>query len=341
MSQDLLDGLRAGDRRSLAKAITLVESTRPEHREQALTLLDRVVKLAPRSLRVGLSGPPGAGKSSLIDALGTRLLQANKRVAVLAVDPSSRRSGGSILGDKTRMQQLAADSRAFIRPSPSASHLGGVTRHTREAIRLCEAAGFDIIIIETVGVGQSETAVAEMVDFFALILSPGAGDELQGIKRGVVEICDALWVNKSDLLPEAAARTQSDYQAALGLFAHRPDGWQVPVVQLSAKTGAGLDKAWAGVENFTQHLGEQNLKTRRQAQDIQWLHGEVREALWQELLDGFAYRQQLQDLEIQVRQAQLSPGRAAQQVRQRLQRAQQMDLAQRSADASTKPAGEA
>ena len=320
MNARLLQQLRQGDRRSLAKAITLVESTRPEHREQALSLLDALAQTPSHSLRLGISGPPGAGKSTLIDALGCMLIAQGHRVAVLAVDPSSQRSGGSILGDKTRMQKLAADPRAFIRPSPSATHLGGVTRRTREALRLCEFSGFDVVIVETVGVGQSETAVAEMVDFFALVLSPGGGDELQGIKRGVVEICDALWVNKADAMPEAAARSQQEYQNALHLYAPRNDGWNVPVMQISALKGQGLDKAWKSVQDYRALLGPERLQAARRGQEIQWLHSEIRAALWQQVTENSAYQIHLQRIERSLTRAEISPGRAAQQFIKSLQR---------------------
>lgn len=325
MSSELLQRLRKGDRRSLAKAITLVESTRAEHREQALALLDAAVQTQNKSLRMGISGPPGAGKSTLIDALGSLLLERGQRVAVLAVDPSSKRSGGSILGDKTRMQKLAADPRAFIRPSPSAAHLGGVTRRTREAILLCEIAGFDVVIVETVGVGQSETAVADMVDFFALLISPAGGDELQGIKRGVVEICDALWVNKADLMPEAAARTQQDYQNALHLYAPRNDGWTVPVKQISALSGQGLPEAWQSVLDYHALLGQKGIQRRRQQQAIQCLHSEIREALWQQFADDDLCQAQLQQVEQDLERSRISPGRAAQRLLKNLKKASEAE----------------
>ena len=316
---ELLQKLRAGDRRSLAKAITLVESQRPEHRAQALELLDALVGFDEDTLRLGISGPPGAGKSTLIDALGMMLLEQGHRIAVLAVDPSSQRSGGSILGDKTRMQRLAADGRAFIRPSPSAAQLGGVARSTRETISLCEVAGFDVVIVETVGVGQSEVAVAGMVDFFALVISPAGGDELQGIKRGVVEICDALWINKADAFAEAAARSQRDYQNALHLFAARDDGWTVPVLQISARTGQGIEEAWQSLQGYQKMLGAQLIAQRRRRQNVQSLRGSLRELLWQQLMQNQQHQRKLSELEQAVAEGQLSPGRAAQRLIENLQ----------------------
>ena len=229
--------LRAGDRRALARSITLIESTLPERRAEAAALLDEVLPATGNAVRLGVSGTPGSGKSTFIDELGTRLTAAGHRVAVLAVDPSSRRSGGSIMGDKTRMERLARDPAAFIRPSPSGGTLGGVARRTREAALVCEAAGFDVIVIETVGVGQSETAVADMVDCFVLVAAPGGGDELQGIKRGIMELADVVVVTKADgdLVP-AANRTAADHRHAVHLLhgAHPP-----PVLSGSAFTGGG------------------------------------------------------------------------------------------------------
>src|ERR1700712_4418227 len=215
---DLARAVREGDRRALARAITLVESTRSDHRDDAVALLEELLPATGGSTRVGISGAPGAGKSTFIETLGVHLVDAGHRVAVLAVDPSSARSGGSILGDKTRMEQLSRRPEAFIRPSPSGGTLGGVARRTREALLGCEAGGFDVVLVETVGVGQSEVAVAGMVDLFMLLLGPGAGDELQGVKRGIVELADVLVVNKADgALADAARNTAADYAHALHL----------------------------------------------------------------------------------------------------------------------------
>ena len=247
------DRLREGDRRTLARAITLIESQRADHRRAADELLARLADPARQALRVGLSGTPGVGKSTFVETLGLRLTAAGKRVAVLAVDPSSARSGGSILGDKTRMERLSRDPAAFIRPSPAASQLGGVARRTRETVALCEAAGFDVVLIETVGVGQSETAVAWMADIFILLLAPAGGDELQGVKRGIMEIADLILVNKADgaLLAEAK-RTEADYAGALRLLRKRPQdpaGWP-RAMTVSAATGDGIAEAWAAVEEL-------------------------------------------------------------------------------------------
>src|SRR6476469_9811206 len=237
---DLADAVRAGDRRALARAITLVESTRADHRADAVALLDAILPETGDAIRVGISGAPGAGKSTFIEALGTHLVDAGRRVAVLAVDPSSVRSGGSILGDKTRMEQLSRRPEAFIRPSPSSGTLGGVARRTREAMLVCEAASFDVVLVETVGVGQSEVAVAGMVDVFLLLLAPGAGDDLQGVKRGIVELADLVVVNKADgALADLARHTAADYANAVHLLRARTDGWAPRVLSCSALLGEG------------------------------------------------------------------------------------------------------
>ncbi|HET6521615.1 MAG TPA: methylmalonyl Co-A mutase-associated GTPase MeaB, partial [Geminicoccaceae bacterium] len=238
-----------GDRRALARAITLIESSRADHQERAERLLEGLLPHTGNAVRVGISGAPGAGKSTFIEALGLRLTRAGgHKVAVLAVDPSSRRSGGSILGDRTRMQELSREPNAFIRPSPAGESLGGVARRTREAALACEAAGFDVVVIETVGVGQSETAVAEMVDTFLLLLAPGAGDELQGIKRGIVELADVVAVNKADGGLRAAAEVaRAEYRGALRLLRPATPGWTPPALTCSALTGEGIDGVWRAV----------------------------------------------------------------------------------------------
>ena len=254
---ELADALLAGDRRALARSITLVESTRADHRAEAVALLDAVLPATGKAVRVGITGTPGAGKSTFVEELGTRLTGEGHRLAVLAIDPSSRRSGGSILGDKTRMERLARDPQAFIRPSPSGGALGGVARRTREAGLLCEAAGFDVVVVETVGVGQSEVAVADMVDCFVLLAAPGGGDELQGIKRGIMELADVVVVNKADGdLQPAATRAVADYQHAVHLLRPKHPGWQVPVLPVSALTGTGVDETWTAIEGCVDHLRE-------------------------------------------------------------------------------------
>jgi LAO/AO transport system kinase len=241
----LATALRGGDRRALARAITLAESTREDHRRSAETLLGRLLPGPTGTIRLGISGVPGVGKSTFIERFGLHAIEANHRVAVLAVDPSSKRGGGSILGDKTRMAELARNRAAFIRPSPAGLTLGGVARRTREAMLLCEAAGFDVIFIETVGVGQSETAVADLVDMFLLLLMPAGGDELQGVKRGIVELADLILVNKADgeLLP-AASRTVADYRSALRFLRPASAAWRTEVLAVSALEGTGIEAAW-------------------------------------------------------------------------------------------------
>ncbi len=272
----------AGDRRALARAITLVESTRPDHREAAVRLL-AALPADRQALRIGLSGTPGVGKSTLIEAFGLMLTGQGLRVAVLAVDPSSARSGGSILGDKTRMELLSRDPAAFIRPSPSSAELGGVGRRTRETVRLCEAAGFDVVLIETVGVGQSETLVAEMSDIFVLLLAPAGGDELQGVKRGIMEIADLILVNKADgALRETAMRTVADYRGALRLLRrrpHDPDHWP-RAMAVSAVEGTGLRKAWEAMQELAAwRRAHGHFAARRAEQARQWFEAEMRLAL--------------------------------------------------------------
>ncbi len=274
--------IRQGDRRALARAITLVESARPDHRAEALALLD-ALRPGPEALRIGLSGTPGVGKSTFIEAFGLMLTGQGLKVAVLAVDPSSTRSGGSILGDKTRMERLSRDPLAFIRPSPSQSHLGGVARRSREAVALCEAAGFDVILIETVGVGQSETVVAQLSDLFLLLLAPAGGDELQGVKRGIMEMADLILVNKADGdLKPAALRTVADYGGALQLLRPRPqDPAGFPrVLPVSALDGSGLSGVWTDMKTLADwRRSEGHWDRTRSTQARHWFETEVREGL--------------------------------------------------------------
>jgi LAO/AO transport system kinase len=275
----LANGLRNGDRRSLARAITLVESTRRDHRAAAEALLECVLPGPAGTVRLGFSGVPGVGKSTFIEAFGQHLIGAGHRVAVLAVDPSSKRGGGSILGDKTRMAELARNPGAFIRPSPTSGTLGGVARRTREAIVLCEAAGFDVIIVETVGVGQSETAVSDLVDMFVLLLLPGGGDELQGIKMGVVELADLIVVNKADGdLLDAARRTVAEYRSALRLLRPASRDWRTEVVEASALTGRGIDGVWKAIGRHQAAVASSGALQERRAE-------QVRQALWTELAE--------------------------------------------------------
>ncbi len=309
---DLAGRVAAGDRRALARAITLVESTRPDHREQAVALLSALP--AREALRIGLSGTPGVGKSTFIEAFGLMLTGQGLRVAVLAVDPSSARSGGSILGDKTRMEHLSRDPNAFIRPSPSQAQLGGVARRTRETIRLCEAAGYDIILIETVGVGQSETLVAEMSDLFVLLLAPAGGDELQGVKRGIMEMADLILVNKADGdLRPTAMRTVADYSVALRLLRKRdgdPQGFP-KALPVSAVEGDGLDKAWAEMQALADWRRRDGYFGRRRADQARnWFESELREGLLAGLRQP-QVRARIAELGAEVAQGALNPTEAA------------------------------
>jgi LAO/AO transport system kinase len=271
--QKLLAGLLARQPRALARAITLVESTRPDHQARAAHLLAALLPHTGRSIRVGITGAPGAGKSTFIEALGLHLVGRGYRVAVLAVDPSSSVSGGSILGDKTRMERLSREANAFIRPSPSGRSLGGVAEKTREALLVCEAAGFDVVLVETVGVGQSETAVAGMADVFVLLLLPNAGDELQALKRGIVELADVIVINKADLDPAAAERARQQFLGALSLLRGASVAWHPPVRTASASAGTGIAEFWAEIERYRQVMtasGELDAKRHRQAVDWMW-----------------------------------------------------------------------
>ena len=283
---DLAAALLAGDRRSLARAITLVESTRLADREKAESLLAEVLPQTGRAVRLGISGAPGAGKSTFIEAFGTYLTGAGHKVAVLAIDPSSRRSGGTILGDKTRMEKLARDPDAFIRPSPAGTTLGGVARRTREAMLLAEAARFDVVLVETVGVGQSETAVSEMVDLFVLLVSPGGGDDLQGIKRGVMELADLLLVTKADAdLVPAANRAAADYKGALHLIRPKYSGIFAEVMQVSALTEKGIAECWQTTQNLHGALENSGqLASLRADQSRRWFWNEVQAVLSEEIM---------------------------------------------------------
>lgn len=279
--EELERGVLAGDRASLARAITLSESSRVDDQDQAQELIARLLPHTGRARRVGLTGVPGAGKSTMIEALGVWLIERGLKVAVLAIDPSSARTGGSILGDKTRMQRLSGEENAFIRPSPSAGVLGGVARRTREAILLCEAAGFDLVIVESVGVGQSEAELAELVDTLCLLLVPGAGDELQGIKRGIMELADIVVVNKADgdRIP-LAKRARGDYRHALRMLPPSTPGWETPVLIASAEQGDGLAEFWDAIESHRALLEESGLLTeRRTRQERHWLAAMLEEAV--------------------------------------------------------------
>jgi LAO/AO transport system kinase len=278
---ELAARVRDGDRRALARAITLVESTRPDHRSEADALLTELLPATGSSQRVGISGAPGAGKSTLIEALGLHIVNRGRSVAVLAVDPSSSRTGGSILGDKTRMGELTRQPGAFVRPSPTGGTLGGVARRTREALLLCEAAGFEVVVVETVGAGQSEVAVEAMVDCFLVLVGPGSGDDLQGIKRGIMELADIVVVTKADGdLRRPADITAADYASALRLLRPKTPEWTPTVVQCSALTGTGIDDLWVTVERFGEALRATDALTRRRAeQSRSWMWTEVGAAL--------------------------------------------------------------
>ncbi|MCG8354586.1 MAG: methylmalonyl Co-A mutase-associated GTPase MeaB [Kiloniellales bacterium] len=309
----LAEGVRAGDRRALARAITLIESTKEAHRPQAEALLEALMPHSGRSVRLGITGVPGVGKSTFIEAFGLHVIERGHRVAVLAVDPSSQLSGGSILGDKTRMELLARAPEAFIRPSPTGGTLGGVARRSREAMLVCEAAGFDVIVVETVGVGQSETAVAEMVDMFVLLLLPSGGDELQGIKRGVMELADLVVVNKADgELVAAAGRAAAEYQAALQLLRPASPLWRATVLTCSALSGAGVPEVWQAVGRYRAALEPDGaLAAKRSGQARAWMWREVGDSLLAALKADPAVAALVPGLESQVEAGTLPPTAAA------------------------------
>jgi len=312
-ARQLADGIREGSRTALARAITLVESSRADHQEVAQALLAELLPETGKAVRLGLSGAPGVGKSTFIEAFGRHLIGEGKRVAVLAIDPSSARTGGSILGDKTRMELLARDPNAFIRPSPSGGTLGGVARRTREAMLLTEAAGYDVVIIETVGVGQSETAVADMVDMFVLLLSPGGGDELQGIKRGIMELADLIVVNKADgdLVP-AARRAQMEYKTALHLMRPKSAVWTPSVLLASSVKGEGLSEIWkAACEHHNALSGAGDLDRLRAAQARAWMWTEIREGLFAALKSDQKAAALIPQLEEDVAEGRATPTAAA------------------------------
>lgn len=298
----LAEQILSGDRRALAKAITLVESTRADHGDQAVTLLEALMPHTGQSIRLGVSGAPGVGKSTFIESLGNYLTEQGHQVAVLAVDPTSAVSGGSILGDKTRMETLSVNPKAFVRPSPAGKTLGGVTRRTRESLLLCEAAGYDVIIVETVGVGQSETAVSDMTDMFLLLLSPGGGDDLQGIKRGIMELADLVLVNKADGdQANLASQTVSDYRAALHFMQARTPSWTPQVEACSALNNTNIETAWSVVTEFRQALvASGELTTLRAQQARAWMWAETAEMLIAGLKNHPAIKSMVPELEQQV-----------------------------------------
>ena len=307
--ENLAGRLRAGDRAALARAITLVESRKPEHQALARLLVQNLLPFTGKALRVGITGVPGVGKSTTIDTLGSNLVAAGHKIAVLAVDPSSSRTGGSILGDKTRMARLAAERNAFIRPSPSSGTLGGVAAKTRETMLLCEAAGFDVILVETVGIGQSETAVADMTDFFLVLMLPGAGDELQGIKKGVLELADMIAVNKSEGEGRnRAVRAAGEYRAALHIMQQPSVNWSPPVVLISGLDNIGLDEMWAQVlEHRRRFAASGEGAQKRRDQQVKWMWTLLEDFFRARLRSNPAAKALLPELERQVAEGALSP----------------------------------
>lgn len=314
--EQLAEDIVAGDRARLARAITLVESHKDEHRLLAQDLLQRLLPFSGNATRLGITGVPGVGKSTTIDQLGINLIEAGHKVAVLAVDPTSKRTGGSILGDKTRMTRLSQARDAFIRPSPTAGTLGGVTRKTRETMVLCEAAGFDVIIIETVGVGQSEVAVADMVDFFLVLLLAGGGDDLQGIKKGIIEIADMIAINKADGdNVRRAERAASEYQSALSIFTPKDALWFPPVVTISGRENTGLNKLWQKVLDHRQVLQKAGeFDRRRQEQAVTWMRDMLSERLFARMKSDPKVAAALPEIEEYVRHGKLLPTRAVDQI---------------------------
>ena len=309
----LAKDLRAGSRAALARAITLIESRRADHQAAARDLVQALLPDTGKAVRVGITGSPGVGKSTTIDALGMYLIGEGHKVAVLAVDPSSARTGGSILGDKTRMARLSASDRAFIRPSPSSGTLGGVAAKTREAMLLCEAAGFDVVLVETVGIGQSETAVCDMTDFFLALMLPGAGDELQGIKKGLVELADMIAVNKADgdNLKRAKAAA-AEYNAALHILAPRSEHWFPPVLTYSALTGDGIDAVWEKIlAHRTAMIASGDFETRRRHQQVKWMYTILEDRLHARLRSDPAIRAKVKQTENSVAGGRMTPAVAA------------------------------
>jgi LAO/AO transport system kinase len=308
--------LRAGSRAALARAITLIESRRGDHQAAARELVQALLPDTGNAIRVGITGSPGVGKSTSIDELGMFLIERGHKVAVLAVDPSSARTGGSILGDKTRMARLAASDNAFIRPSPASGTLGGVAAKTREAMLLCEAAGFDVILVETVGIGQSETAVCDMTDFFLALMLPGAGDELQGIKKGLVELADMIAINKADGdNVKRANLAAAEYRSALHILSPRSEHWYPPVETYSALTGAGMDRLWQKIlDHRTAMNASGEFAARRREQQVKWMWSMLEQRMMARLRSDPAIRARVKKTEAEVADGRITPAVAAEQI---------------------------
>jgi LAO/AO transport system kinase len=316
----LTKDLRSGHRAALARAITLIESRRGDHQAAARDLVQTLLPDTGKAIRVGITGSPGVGKSTTIDVLGMFLIERGHKVAVLAVDPSSARTGGSILGDKTRMARLSASDDAYIRPSPASGTLGGVAAKTREAMLLCEAAGFDVVLVETVGIGQSETAVCDMTDFFLALMLPGAGDELQGIKKGLVELADMIAVNKADGDNiKRANHAAADYRSALHILSPRSEHWQPPVLTYSALTGTGIEKLWQKIlDHRTAMNASGDFAARRRQQQVKWMWSMLEQRMMARLRADPAVRSKVKKTETEVADGRITPAVAAEQIAEML-----------------------